>query len=1034
MWAGWMSSSAIADEDIPEVVAFNRDIRPILAEACYHCHGPDAAQRKSELRLDTEEGAKADLGGYQAIHPGQSDASELVRRIMSNDPDEHMPPPSAGPRLTDKQIALIRRWIDSGALWQQHWSFIAPRRPDLPAIKDTSWPKNEVDHFVLARLEQEGLSPSPPVNKETLLRRVTLDLTGLPPTIAEIDDFLADDSPDAYEKTVGRLLSSPRYGERMAAPWLDAARYADTNGYQTDGNRTMWRWRDWVIDALNNNKPFNEFTIEQLAGDMLPDASLEQRIASGFNRNHRGNGEGGIIAEEFLVEYVVDRVETTGTVWLGLTLGCARCHDHKYDPLSQNEFYQLYAFFDQMPERGRAVKEGNSPPFILAPTREQTEELAKLEALLSAAEQRVTALKPQLVEALARWEGSHPAVDGDYTVNRDLAARLPCEPAPDGKESVRFSEGEPSFGPGRTGSAYVLDGRRYIDCGELADFGYFDKFTVTAWIYRDGNADGVLWSRMVDDPDGIGWNVQVAGGKLQLNFVQRWLDDALRVETVATVPPSKWTHVAITYDGSRLASGVKLYIDGHQQQLNVLVDLLYQSFQSTEPFRIGAHGPAGRFRGAIDEVRIYRACLEPAEIELVATSDSPAVILALPPAERSPQQSRKLMAYYVAQHADDTMRTAHEALPALRRQHEKFIGEIPTTMVMQESPERRDTFVLIRGQYNQPGEKATPNLPAFLSSPPLAEKNRLGFARWLVNPSNPLTARVAVNRYWQMYFGTALVRTVDDFGTQGELPSHPELLDWLATEFIESGWDMKALQRKIVTSATYQQSSRTTPELQRRDPENRLLARGPRSRLSAEMIRDQALAASGLLDDRIGGPSVKPYQPAGLWMELTGKLDYDQSHGADLYRRSIYTFVKRTAAPPAMVTFDASPRETCTVRVTRTNTPLQALALMNDETYVEAARVLAENVITAAETDPAARIMLAFRRIAGRRPNAKELQTLAQNLERQLAHFRQYPQEAESLVEVGEAPRKDSCDICELAAYTAVTSLIINLDEAITKE
>jgi len=1054
---GCLFSGARAVEPAANSVEFNRDIRPILSDACYRCHGPDSAQRKADLRLDTEDGAKADLGGHQAIQPGQAGSSELVRRITSDDPDERMPPPDAGPRLTEKQVALIRRWIDDGARWQKHWAYIAPQRPPLPNVKNTAWPRNEIDHFVLARLEHEGLAPSPTTDNVTLLRRITLDLTGLPPTVAEVEAFLADGSPDAYEKNVDRLLASPRYGERMAAPWLDAARYADTNGYQTDGERTMWRWRDWVIEALNRNMPFDQFTIEQLAGDMLPHPSLDQQIATGFNRNLRGNGEGGIIAEEFAAEYVVDRVETTGTVWLGLTFGCARCHDHKYDPVTQKEFYQLYAFFDQVPERGRAVKEGNSPPFILAPTREQSDQLAKLEAELAAAERRIVELQPQLVEALTRWEGSHPTVDDrEFSIARDLAVQLPCEPVDSEKESKessekahndkeggdknlgdqerKFVEGEPSYAAGRVGKAYAFDGRRYVDCGNVADFGYYDKFTVSAWIKRDGESDGVLCSRMIDEPDGNGWNVQIVGGKLQVNLVTRWLDDALRVETVENVPANQWTHVALTYDGSRLASGVKLFVNGQEQQQRVLVDLLYQTFQSKEPFRLGAHGPAGRFHGCIDDVRIFRARLEPAEIELLATAATPAEILALPVANRTAQQSRKLQAYFIEKYADETIRSAHEGVSALRRQHEQLIDRIPTTMVMQESPERRDTFVLLRGRYDQPGEKVAPELPKFVATAGLAKKNRLGFARWLVDPSNPLTARVTVNRYWQMYFGTALVKTVDDFGAQGELPSHPELLDWLATEFMQNGWNMKALQRKIVTSAAYRQASRVAPELQRRDPDNRLIARGPRLRLSAEMIRDQVLAASELLDARIGGPSVKPYQPARLWMELTGTLDYVQSHGADLYRRSIYTYVKRTVAPPVMVTFDASPRETCSVRVTRTNTPLQALALMNDVTYVEAARVLAERVMAAAGSDPAERIALAFRRITARRPEAAELQTLVQNWKRQLAHFRECPQDAEALVKAGESPLKPGLDAGELAAYTTVANLIMNLDEAITKE
>ncbi|HEY4312225.1 MAG TPA: DUF1553 domain-containing protein [Pirellulales bacterium] len=1039
-------------------VEFNRDVRPMLAAACWRCHGPDSAQRKADLRLDREDGAKGDRGQKSAIVPGDAAASEVMRRVTAADSDQRMPPPNAGEALTAQQVETLRRWIDGGAQWQPHWSFLAPVRPPIPAVKNAAWPRNEIDAFVLAHLESAQLSPATEADKITLLRRVTLDLTGLPPTPAEVDAFLADESPTAYETVVDRLLNSPRYGERMAAPWLDAARFADTNGYQTDGERTMWRWRDWLIGALNRNIPFDQFTIEQLAGDLLPNPTLEQRIATGFNRNHRGNGEGGIIAEEYAVEYAVDRVETTGTVWLGLTIGCARCHDHKYDPVTQREFYQLFALFNQVPERGRAVKVGNSPPFLKTPTVEQQERLTTLEGELTAATQRVENLRPQLVAALEAWESSQPVLgESDWSVTDDLTVHLTCEPnnvgtavAQSSAESgdavkpavktdqqylLRSIDGDLTFRAGAIGSAVALSGHNYIDAGNVVDFGYLDKFTIACWVYRDGASDGVIWSRIKDEPDGAGYNLQLVEGRVQLNLVQRWLDDSLRVETTATLAPDRWTHVAVTYDATRLASGVKIYIDGAVQELRTITDLLYQTFGSKEPFRLGGGGPAGRLRGAIDDVRVYRALLPAEQIELIATPDSPAKILATPADKRIARQVRKLQAYYVAQHAAVGLRAAFDQLSSLRREHEKFVDSIPTTMVMEDVQPRRDTFLLRRGRYDQPGEKVLPGIPAFL--PAAAEsriENRLGLARWLVDPANPLTARVTVNHYWQLFFGTGLVRSVDDFGAQGELPSHPELLDWLATEFLRNGWDVKRLQRTIVTSATYRQSSNVTAEQMRRDPENRLLGRGPRQRLSAEAIRDAALAASGLLVERIGGPSVKPYQPPRLWLELTGNVEYEQDHGADLYRRSIYTFVKRTVAPPTMVTFDSSPREACAVRNTRTNTPLQALVLMNDVTFVEAARVLAERVIIEAAPEPGERITRAFRLVLARPPTAAELETLLRNWSRQLAHFQQHPDEAEALVKTGEAARKTSDETTELAAYTAVVSLILNLDEAITKE
>jgi len=1006
-----------------------------VAVACGPSPAPDSARRGADLRLDKEAAAKAPRDGGPAIAPGNPQASELYRRITSDDAELRMPPPDAEPQLTAAQKETLRRWIEAGAPWQAHWSFVPPQRPATPTVQDTAWPRNEIDALILARLEQAGLSPSPPADKITLLRRLSLDLTGLPPTPAEVDAFLADDSPTALQSVVDRLLSSPRYGERMAAPWLEAARYADTNGYQTDGERTMWRWRDWLIDALNRNLPFDQFTVEQLAGDLLPNATLDTRIATGFHRNHRGNGEGGIIAEEFAVEYAVDRVETTGLVWLGLSLGCARCHDHKYDPVTQREFYQLFAFFNQVPERGRAVKVGNSPPFLKTPTHQQLARLTALEAELANAERRTQELQPQVTAALAAWESSRPVIDAtDWSISHDLQAHLPCEPAADDKQPLKFVDGDAAYTAGKIGSAVDLSGKSLVDAGAIADFSYFDKFTIGCWVYRQGNTDGVIWSRMKDEIDGVGFDLEISAGKLQLNLVQRWLDDALRVETVGELPTDRWSHVAVTYDASRLASGVKIYVDGQEQPLRTIVDLLYQSFQSKEPFRLGGVGPAGRLRGAIDDVRVYHACLPRDEIELLATADTPAQILALPVVERTPVQIRKLQAYYIERHADPEMRSAFVQLASLRRDREKLIDEIPTTMVMEDVEQPRETFLLLRGRYDQPGEKVTPGVPAFLATKSPTLKNRLDLAHWLVDPAHPLTARVAVNRYWQMLFGAGLVETVDDFGLQGKLPSHPELLDWLATEFIRSGWDTKALLRTIVLSATYQQSARVTPELARRDPENRLLARAPRLRLSAETIRDAALAASGLLVERVGGPSVKPYQPPRLWLELTGNLDYQQGHGDDLYRRSIYTFVKRTVAPPTMVTFDASPRETCTVRVTRTNTPLQALALMNDVTFVEASRALAERVMLEAAPEPGERLTRAFRLILARPPTARELEMLLRDWRQQLARFRRAPELAAQLVKAGEAPRRTDGDDCELAAYTTTCSLIMNLDEAITKE
>ena len=1029
-------------------VEFNRDIRPILSDTCFTCHGPDKANRKTELRFDLEESVRADLGdGRRAIVPGDAARSELYRRVSSKDEALRMPPVYSGRKLTDTQIEALKSWIEQGAQWQKHWSLIPWKRPELPSVKNTAWLRNGIDAFILSRLEHEGLAPSPEANRATLLRRVTLDLTGLPPTPAETNAFLADKTPNAYEKVVDRLLASSRYGERMAIRWLEAARYADTNGYQTDASRIMWRWRDWVIDAYNRNMPFDRFTIEQLAGDLLPNATLDQKIATGFNRNHRGNGEGGIIPEEYAVEYVVDRVETTSTVWLGLTMGCARCHDHKYDPITQKEFYQVYGFFNNVPESGRAFKYGNSPPFILSPTPLQQKQLQAIDQKLAAAKARFDRLKPELSAAQAVWEKTLRPTQLIHSAPTDrLVAHFPLDASTVEKTSEaiqdkalrgQFVDGNPEFGVGRMGLAGDFDGKRFIAAGDIADFGFYDRFSLGAWIYPKGSKGGAIVSRTLEVPQDAGYSLLLDQGKVQLNLVVRWLDDALRIETTETLTPDQWHHVMATYDGSRVAKGVSIYVDGKPAKLKVLLDELNQQFKSAEPFRIASGGgPESRFQGSIDEVRAYHRVLSADEVAVVANPDSVNHIASIPLAQRTSAQGDKIRDYFLATAAPEAVREAHQRLASLRREKEDLIDSIPTTMVMQEMQPRRDTFLLIRGAYDRPADKVTANVPACLPPLPAAARNdRLGFARWLVDPANPLTARVAVNRYWQMLFGTGLVKTVEDFGSQGESPSHPELLDWLATEFVTNGWNVKGILKTLVTSATYRQSSRVTPELLQKDPENRLLARGPRVRLSPEMIRDQALAASGLLVEKIGGPSVKPYQPPGLWKELSGTEDYQPDTGENLYRRSLYTFWKRAAPPPSMMNFDSAGREACTVRETRTNTPLQALNLMNDAAFVEAARVLAQRVMIEAPANPEKRLALAFQLATGRPPKPQEQRVLLSGFEQHLKEYEQNPKAALNLmISSREFPIDESLDICELAAYTAQASLILNLDEVITKE
>lgn len=967
-------------------VEFNRDVRPILSDKCFHCHGPDNSQRKSKLRLDQEAGAKT------AIVPGDPAKSELIKRITSVNKAIHMPPVYSGRTLSDKEIDTLTRWVSEGAVWQKHWAFIPPKRQ----------PGQTIDSLVSARLEKEGLTRSPQADKTTLIRRVSLDLTGLPPSPAEIDAYLADSSPNAYEKVVDRLLASPRYGERMAIRWLDAARYADTNGYQTDAERIMWRWRDWVIDAFNKNKRFDQFTLEQLAGDQLPNATREQRIATGFNRNHRGNSEGGIIPEEYLAEYAIDRVETLSTVWLGLTLGCTRCHDHKYDPFTQKEFYQLFAFFDSIPERGRYFKYGNTPPLIPAPTPDQEARLRSLDGRLAAAEQRFAQVERDWRSAQASWEKSAEAARaGQWSLPWQLAHQHP--------------------------QAESFDGKRATDEGNKGEFNFFSKFTLSARVYATAGT-GMILSRTSEVPESSGYSLALRNGKIQGNFIQRWLDDALRVETEESLPLNEWHHVVLRYDGSRMAEGIAIFVDGKPWKLKVLLDDLNQDFHTKDPLRIGGGG----FTGRIEQVRVYADSLSTGQIAVLADESTIGEIATH--ASRTPAQTDKLNWFYLENVAAPSIRDAWRERERLRKERQALVESFPSVMVMQDTERPKETFVLIRGNYDRPGARVERRLPAALYSHPEQTLDRLSLARWIVDPSNPLTARVTVNRFWQMLFGVGLVKTVEDFGSQGEWPSNPELLDWLAVEFVETGWNVKALMKTIVMSDTYRQSSKVTPGLMERDPENRLLARGPRMRLPAEVLRDQALTISGLLVEKVGGPSVKPYQPAGLWKELSGGTDYQRDHGESLYRRSLYTFWKRTSPPPGMMTFDSAGRETCTVRENRTNTPLQALTLMNDVTYAEAARKLAERMMLEGGTDAASRLKYGFRLATARWPGENERRVLERSYNYHRDRYQTDPKAAQQFLSEGESPRNPGLNPNELAAFATVASMLLNLDETVTKE
>jgi len=1026
-----------------DAVDFSRDVLPILSENCLLCHGPDADARKADLRLDLKDSALRH--DEPVIVPGKSAESELIFRVTSDDETEVMPPPGEKRHpLTAEEIATLTRWIDQGAPWGTHWAFKTPRRPPFPALKNDAWVKNGIDRFILAKLDAEALAPSPEADRTTLIRRASLDLTGIPPTVAEVDAFLADTSANAYETVVERLLASPRYGERMAVDWLDAARFADTNGFQNDFARTMWPWRDWVINAFNTNQPFDKFTIEQIAGDLLPNPTLSQKIATGFNRNNRTVTEAGSIEEEWRIENAIDRVETTATVFLGLTMGCARCHDHKYNPVTQEEFYSFLAFFSSVNEKGVYTEtRGNVPPLVSVPSPEDARNLKRLDDAVAAAEQRARDLESAVAAEQNAWEqrqqaGPPPAEPTDWALRVPLDGNLHVDISNKASIDAALSGGTPpSWSEGPSAEALKLPGNleTFVQLDSCPDLDRGDRFSYGGWFKT--NADGAILSKM-DDASGFrGFDLLATGGRLQVHIVSHWPDDALKVITHDPVPKDSWHHVFVVYDGSGKASGVAVYLDGRALPLDVEADTLKGPITNAQPLRLGKRSTSLPLNGQLADIRIYSRALSAEEVARIAAR--PMLDLARAPAEGRSKPRQDMLARFYAEHYAVDLRAARDAVASLHKERDAAQAKIPTVMVMEDMATPRETFVLKRGQYDMPdpSRKVSPGVPACMPDmPEHAPANRLGLARWLVDPENPLTSRVFVNRIWQQHFGVGLVKTTENFGLQGEPPSHPELLDWLATEFIAGGWDMKALHRLIVTSATYRQSSRADEQSIARDPENRLLARGPRFRLPAEAVRDNALAISGLLVAKLGGPSIKPYQPAGLWEELAGGAGegpYVRDKGDGLYRRSLYVYRKRTVPHPVMATFDGSSRETCQVKYAKTNTPLQALELLNDVTYVEAARHLAQLMLTEGGLTPAERVNYAFRRAVARPPTDAESAVLVRALARYRQDFDSLDA-AEKLIRHGDSPVPPGLDPRDLAAYTTAASVILNLDETMTQE
>jgi hypothetical protein len=1157
-------------------VDFARQIRPILSDNCFSCHGPDEKGRKAKLRLDDHESILAPAkSGKPAVVPGSPDRSELVNRIFTSDTDDVMPPPKSGKSLTAAQKELLKRWVAEGATWMNHWAFTAPKKAALPATQDSRWARNEIDRFILARLEKEGLKPSPAADKVTLIRRVTLDLTGLPPTPAEVDGFLADKRPDAYERLIDRLLASPRYGEHMAKYWLDAVRYADSHGYHIDSERSMWKYRDWVVQAYNRKMPFDQFTLEQLAGDLIPNATLDQKIASGYVRANMSTGEGGAIIEEYQAKYGFDRTETMGTIWMGMTLVCARCHTHKYDPIAQKEYYGLFSFFNTLRE---SVMDGNAPnpdPAIQVPTPEESRRLEELKKLIADGQSRIEAPAPALDERQAAWErgwrerlsrnwvvpqaasfhatsnaqfqvlgdssvlvnGPNPPSDvyqvvfkpGAGTVAAFRLEALPDESLPQ-KSSARSDDGK--FRLSEFEADWVLPGAQGKDAEPrpikfaraFADGAIKDREVEKA---IDGKAD-TGWqptdapmverhtalflpsepvvlpenaelrvrlkseasvnrraigrfrvalardpelARLLTPPKPEPWQVL---GPLKAGDVGETLSQELEPERkidLAKAWPgvreeARWAARGDLEDGRDhvLVSSLhgvhglfylsrKLHLDRDE---NVEVSL-----RADDAFRIWVNG-------AMVGERTRRETVGEGPLRLTVklhAGDNTLLVKmvnvqgdsrfgfrqspldeSVLPSELAPlfaaggqltadQQSRART--YFRRAVSPEWRRDADQVALWREEQDGLNRSLPVTLVAREETEKpRDTFMLMRGEYDKVGDKVVRGTPSiFPPFPKEAPTNRLGLAKWLTLPTHPLTARVTVNRYWQQFFGIGIVKTSDDFGMQSDPPSHPELLDWIAADFVESGWNIQRVQKLMLMSATYQQSSRVTPELLKKDPENRLLARGPRFRVEGEVVRDTALFVSGLLVDRLGGRSAKPYEPPGLWeaVSYNNAQKYVPDEGEGQYRRSLYTNWKRQSPPPNMLIFDAPTREFCVVRRPRTNTPLQALALLNDPQFVEASRAFADRILREGGKTTESRLAYAFRLATARKPSADELRILSQTLEAQRAAFGSNPDSARQLLGVGAYRATSGVSESDLAAWATVTSMILNLDETVTK-
>ena len=1041
-----------AYEELPREVDFNQEIKPILSDKCFICHGPDQAKVKAGLQLHLPELAFAELEGSPgkfAIKPGNLNKSQLVHRILSDDPEIMMPEPESHLKLSNHEKALLVKWINDGAEYKEHWAFTVPQTPPLPHVKLKEKVANPIDNFILAKLETESLQPNPKADKEILLRRLSFDLTGLPPSLKDIEVFVNDNSPDAYEKQVDRLLASPHFAEKMALDWMDLSRYADTHGYTVDRYRDVSPYRDWVIKAFNENIPYDKFIHWQLAGDLMNNPSKEQILATTFNRLHPQNQEGGIIDEEFRSEYVADRTNVVGEGFLGLTVACAKCHDHKYDPISQKNYYEMYSFFNNVNESGQISFDSSMPvPNMLLPTDEQekfmtyvnglvenkkkaAEHIAKSES--KRAEQWVEIENYQKLKSKT-WP-SHLIAKVDF-INGSLNNSL--NPSEKGKMKRQHSPIQfPKIVEGYSGEGLELDGDSWLDLDHIGFFKRNQSFSIAIRLkVPEALENGVIFHKNIGTRlySYRGYHLALKENKLEAMLAHVWPDNAIVEVSTTEIPKNEWMQLTMTYDGSSKAKGLKIYLDGEELKTNVQVDNLYKDIiykMPSEPgLQIGARWRGKGIGGSVvDDILVFTKELTALEVVQISKAEKFQSIINKSANELTQAENKMLNEYYVSNFSKPYQLALNELAYTRRIQVDSLEG-IPEIMVMKEMEEPRQTFILKQGQYNQYSERVYPNTPeSILAFPDSLEKNRLGLAKWLTSKSNPLTARVAVNRYWKNIFGTGIVRTVEDFGNQGELPSHPKLLDWLAIQFIESGWNVKNLHKIIVMSNTYQQSSFTTEELLERDKMNRFLARGPSKRLSGEMLRNNVLAASGLLNKTIGGRSVKPYQPEGLW-KINGAT-YKEDKGDKLYRRSMYTIWKRSVPHPTMATFDTPDRSFCSVRRQETNTPLQALVLMNDPTYIEASRVLGYNMLKF--PDAKAAISDVFKRVTGRSIKKEELDLLIELQKHEYKKFRSMEYKTEGWLNTGEFRISDRDSKALVAANAVLASTIINSDAAITK-